>query len=146
MVGAQSCGIRYGIGSVTWKSPVFTLKTHSRPLLAKLTVTACCRLTERKTLSRPTYFTQKASSHRHARHDADRTVLSCPVWRCELGITPKCSVLALYQPRPCVYRGLVTSRSSIEIAERIDMDFWHSDFLRPIVHSDDSLTENSPVC
>jgi len=145
-VVAQSCGIRYGIGSVTWKSPVFTNRTHSHPLLAKLTVTACCRLTERKTLSRPTYFTQKASSHCHARHDTDRTVLSCPVWRCELGITPKCSVLALYQPRPCVYRGLVTSRSSIEIAERIDMDFWHSDFLRPIVHSDDSLTENSPVC
>jgi len=24
-----------------------------------------------------------SSSHRHARHDADRTVLSCLVWRCE---------------------------------------------------------------
>ena len=26
----------------------------------------------------------KASSHHHARHDTDRTVLSCLVWRCEL--------------------------------------------------------------
>ena len=28
--------------------------------------------------------TLKANSHRHARHDTDRTVSSCLVWRCEL--------------------------------------------------------------
>ena len=28
--------------------------------------------------------TVKANSHRHARHDTDRSVLSCLVWRCEL--------------------------------------------------------------
>ena len=26
----------------------------------------------------------RASSHRHARHNTDRTVLLCLVWRCEL--------------------------------------------------------------
>ena len=35
----------------------------------------------RKTLSK---VRVKADSHRHARHDTDRTVLSCLVWRCEL--------------------------------------------------------------
>ena len=30
---------------------------------------------------------QLSSSHRHTGHDSDRTVLSCLVWRCELGIT-----------------------------------------------------------
>jgi len=31
-----------------------------------------------------TAISGKPNSHRHARHDADRTVLSCLVWRCEL--------------------------------------------------------------
>ena len=31
----------------------------------------------------------KANSHRHARHDTDRTVSSCPVWRCELSRTAR---------------------------------------------------------
>ena len=29
---------------------------------------------------------QSSNSHRHTGHDTDRTVLSCLVWRCELGI------------------------------------------------------------
>ena len=31
----------------------------------------------------------KANSHRHARHDTDRTVSSCPVWRRELSRTAR---------------------------------------------------------
>jgi len=53
--------------------------------------------------------TVKANSHRHARHDTDRSVLSCLVWRCELSrLDRQTGAFCVWSVSECVGRRSAT--------------------------------------
>ena len=94
-------------GTCRVKANLHRRARHDKTVLSALRPLQWCQLDSRqlKTVAERkfeawTRSEQSSNSHRHTRHDTDRTVLSCLVWRCELSISKHrtlrhCAVCAL---------------------------------------------------